>query len=200
VTDCGKNGALTEVLIRNSLLGVSSVSNSMSGLGRLRRAAVLIPIFFQGEQWRLLYTRRADTLQEHTGQVSFPGGGVETQDKNLEDTALREACEEIGIKPKDVTLLGRLADRSTISEYIISPVVGRICWPYPLRLEPSEVSRVFSIPLVWLADPTNYETRPYSSNGKKYQEVVYYQLYEGELLWGITAQITLDLLKTLKLA
>jgi 8-oxo-dGTP pyrophosphatase MutT (NUDIX family) len=169
-----------------------------------RPAAVLVP-FLQAPvtpngapEWQLLYTRRTDTLAEHKGQVAFPGGRADAQDGSAEATALRETYEEIGLAPDEVRILGRLENMLTITNYCITPVVGIIPWPYSFHLASNEVSRVFTIPLAWLADPRHHETRPralpppYGSI-----PVVYFERYDGELLWGISASITLALLSAL---
>ena len=113
---------------------------------------------------------------------------------------MRETCEEIGLQPTDVRLLGCLNPLLTISNYCVTPVVGVMPWPYPLKLAEVEVSRVFTIPLAWLCQPENHEIRP-RLLPPPYPPVpvVYFQRYDGELLWGISAQITLNLLAALRL-
>jgi 8-oxo-dGTP pyrophosphatase MutT (NUDIX family) len=163
-----------------------------------RPAAVLIPLLQLDGAWNILYTRRTPALVEHSGQVAFPGGRADLDDPDPETTALREAQEEIGLNPDDVRLLGRMGEFHTISNYRVTPVVGRIPWPYPFRLASEEVSRVFIIPLAWLADPQNWEERqrplppPYAP-----VSVIYFNLYDGELLWGISAALTLKFLRIL---
>ena len=154
--------------------------------------------------WHLLLTRRSDHLAEHRGQVAFPGGRSDPGDPSPEATALREAEEEIGLKPADVQILGCLNSVLTITNYCITPVIGVIPWPYPIRLEQNEVSRVFTIPLNWLADPGHHEIRqrtfppPYSTSlGSESFPVIYFHPYDNEVLWGVSAKITMDLLKAL---
>ena len=166
--------------------------------GKPKPASVLVP-FLPGEDgWNLLFTRRTDTLVEHSGQVAFPGGRAEAEDRSLEETALREAREEIGLEPGSVRILGRLDSFVTITNYILTPVVGRIPWPFPISLEAEEVQRVFTIPLAWLANPANRETRPrllpppFPSI-----PVIYFHPFDGETLWGVSAQITVNLLELL---
>src|SRR6185312_2537635 len=77
---------------------------------RLKCAAVLVPLVWHDEEWHLLYTRRTDTVESHKGQVSFPGGACDEDEKTPEETALREAEEEIGLSPNNVRVLGRLAN------------------------------------------------------------------------------------------
>ena len=169
-----------------------------------RLAAVLIPLFHQDVEeekkhiWQVLLTRRTNNVAEHQGQVAFPGGSADPTDTSLEMTALREAQEEIGLDPSNVRILGKMNRVWTISNYLVTPVVGVIKWPFPIRLEEIEVSRVFSIPLEWLADPKNHEIRyraiplPYSQILKRdFHPVIYFQPYQEELLWGVSAEITL---------
>lgn len=168
--------------------------------GTPRQAAVLIPFLQREDGWHLLFTRRNPGLAEHSGQVAFPGGRMDPQDRTLEQTALREAHEEIGLDPADVRPLGRLRQFMTITNYLVTPVVGVMPWPYPLRPSPEEVSRAFTIPLAWLADRTNCEKRirtlpaPFDRI-----PVIYYKPYDGEVLWGASAYITLNLLEALNL-
>lgn len=164
----------------------------------LRPAAVLVPLLFENGQWHLLFTRRTETVQSHKGQVSFPGGAADPEDRSPEDTALREAFEEIGLLPGDVNLLGRMPFFPTVTNYLITPVVGRIRWPVAFVPSVEEVSRVFTIPLHWLADPAHREVRPLQRVGF-YENVIYFQPYDGETLWGITARITVEFLHILQL-
>jgi 8-oxo-dGTP pyrophosphatase MutT (NUDIX family) len=165
-----------------------------------RPAAVLVPLLKNDNAWEVLFTRRTASLVEHSGQVAFPGGRIEPGDASIESAALREAEEEIALQPKDVRRLGRLKQLRTITNYYVTPVVGVIPWPYPVRLALDEVSRVFTIPLSWLADPQNYEIRPRQLPAPHPPaRVIYFQLFDGELLWGVSAQITLNLLRALQL-
>lgn len=164
-----------------------------------RPAAVLIPFLRMEGAWHILYTRRNASLAEHSGQVAFPGGRSDPGDASPEMTALRETYEEVGILPQDVRILGRLGNLMTITNYCVTPVVGVIPWPYSLVLCEHEVSRVFTIPLAWLADPAHRETRTRTLPGSYVQvPVIYFEHYDSELLWGISAQITVNLLRLLE--
>ena len=170
-------------------------------------AAVLIPFLRpegSGSPWHVLLTRRTDLVAHHKSQVAFPGGRADPEDHNPTQTALREAHEEIGLQPDQVRILGSLEPLHTISNYRVVPVIGVIPWPYPFRLESQEVSRIFSIPLTWLANPTHFEERvrqitfPGLTQPKEIK-VIYYQAYEDEVLWGVSAEIILRLIKRLGL-
>lgn len=161
---------------------------------RLKCAAVLVPLVRQDEEWRLLFTRRTEAVESHKGQVSFPGGACDDGETTPEETALREAEEEIGIKAEDVRVLGRLANLITITYYRVTPVVGVIKWPAVFRVGEHEVARVFTIPLGWLANPLN---RWQFERPDLKRALIAYHPYDGELLWGATARMTVDFLKVL---
>jgi 8-oxo-dGTP pyrophosphatase MutT (NUDIX family) len=177
----------------------------------VHRAAVLLPLFrpeptlgsekgTTGPEdpgnWQLLFIRRAVHAHDrHSGEVSFPGGRWEPQDPSCSATALREAQEEIGLDPCQVRLLGELRPMRTLSRFLVTPVVGYIPWPQALRPDPREVSRIFSIPLAWLCEPGNHRVSPYPAPGHpEARDVVFFDEFDGELLWGISARIALDLL------
>ena len=167
---------------------------------RLKCAAVLIPLAWWKDEWHLVFTRRTEGVEHHKGQVSFPGGGCDLDETTPEETALREAREEIGLKPEDVRLLGRLNDVMTITGYRVTLVVGVMPWPYEVRLEPAEVGRVFTIPLLWLAEQKNWEEQPITPDGTPPPfPVVKYHEYDGETLWGASARMTLNFLSVLGL-
>ncbi len=163
---------------------------------RLKCAAVLIPLLWQDDEWHVLFTRRTDKVESHKGQVSFPGGGCDEGETTPEETALREASEEIGIDPKKVRVLGKIMNMITITSFRVTPVVGIIEWPAVLRLGIDEVERVFTIPLNWLAERNN--RWEFTMPGRNRSLIVYHP-YDGELLWGATARMTVDFLKVLGL-
>lgn len=165
----------------------------------VRQASVLIPMLLEDETWHLLYIRRtANQYDPHSGQVAFPGGARDFHDTNEIETALREAKEEIGINPSDITILGRLKNYMTITNYIVTPIICSFPWPYKLKLAKREVSRAFTIPLEWLADPENQQTqsREIPNSGVSIP-VTYFHSYKGEVLWGASARITLGLIEVL---
>jgi 8-oxo-dGTP pyrophosphatase MutT (NUDIX family) len=168
--------------------------------GPPRQAAVLVPMFLQAGEWRLLFIRRAQQAGDrHSGEVAFPGGHLKPGE-TAQAAALREALEEIALPPGEVELLGSLPPYRTLGNHRVTPWVGRIAWPQPLHPDPAEVSRVFSIPLVWLADPAHHRVRERElpQFGVKLP-VVYFDEYQGELLWGVSARITLTLIRVLGL-
>jgi 8-oxo-dGTP pyrophosphatase MutT (NUDIX family) len=164
-----------------------------------RPAAVLLPMFRHLDAWHLLFIRRAEHESDrHSGQVAFPGGRQEAEDADLAATALREAQEEIGLDPHRVLLLGELRPLHTVSNYLVTPVVGEIPWPLDLTPDPIEVARVFSIPLTWLGDPAHRQVRTWPSpEHPEARDVVFYDEFDQELLWGVSARITVDFLACL---
>jgi len=163
---------------------------------RLKCAAVLVPLVWQGDEWHLLFTRRTDKVESHKGQVSFPGGACDEGETTPEQTALREAEEEIGISADAVKILGRLPNLITVSYFRVTPVVGVVRWPTVFRVGEHEVARVFTIPLGWLSQPSN--RWQFEVQGRT-RAVIAYHPYDGELLWGATARMTVDFLKVLGL-
>lgn len=194
---------ITQDYIRNKLR-ISEQSSSDSDVyaemalkpdTRLKTAAVLLPLIYFRDEWHLLFTRRTDTVESHKGQVSFPGGACDEGETTPEQTALREAHEEIGVEPDQVTLLGRLSRMITVSSFKVSPIVGVIPWPYAFKVAGIEVARVFTIPLMWLANRDNYWE---FSLGDPERSVIAYHPYDGELLWGATARMSVNFLRTIE--
>src|SRR4030042_4483868 len=116
--------------IRDSLNSreVKTIDNPDS---RYVHSSVLIPLFSKDGQYNVIFTKRTSRVEHHKGQISFPGGAVDKEDGSLEETAYREAYEEIGLLKKDVELLGRIDDElAVVSNFIIHPFVGIVPWPY----------------------------------------------------------------------
>lgn len=158
-----------------------------------RQAAVLIPLLDTADGRALLFTKRAEQLSDHPGQMSFPGGGREPGDESLYQTALREGEEEIGLDPSAVTLLGDLDDIQTISEYVVRPFVVRIP---NRRYEPNdrEVAEVVVLPVSAFQTPENHEAVHRSRHGND-AEVVHYFRIDGYTVWGATGRLVVQLLE-----
>jgi len=168
--------------------------------GDSREAAVLVPFVRIEDAWHILYIRRTQYEGDrHSGQVAFAGGKRDPQDIDLVATALREAEEEIGVAKNDINLLGSISHHHTISEFQVTPFIAEMPWPYPLTLDEVEVARAFTLPLSWLAEASNYRTeaRMHPDSNRPWP-VVYYDYFDGELLWGATARMTLSLVEVLK--
>ena len=151
-------------------------------------SAVLIPIFEKNGEDHILFTKRTETVEHHKGQISFPGGKRDIEDENLLQTALRESLEEVGIRPEDVDVLGDLDDEKTyVSNYIISPYVGVIPYPYSFKTSPNEVGELLEIPISVLTDKANFREEIQASGEKRYR--AYYFHYGDEVIWGATSRI-----------
>ena len=181
-------------------LGDEIVDDRRTSSGRpMREAAVLVPLVREGDEWHLLFIRRAANERDrHSGQVAFPGGAREAADADACATALREAREEIGLDPTRVALLGELSPYVTVSHYHVTPVVGVLEWPVPLELQSEEVARTFTIPLSWLRRRENLTLRarremdPHSA---RTHPIIVFDTYDGETLWGATARMTVNFIK-----
>jgi 8-oxo-dGTP pyrophosphatase MutT (NUDIX family) len=165
-----------------------------------REAAVLVPLLRIDEAWHILFIRRTHFEGDrHSGQVAFAGGKRDDEDDSLLATALREAEEEIGIAASDIELLGHINHHHTISEFQVRPYVAVMPWPYTLKPDDVEVARVFTMPLNWLAEESNYRTEQrHHPQSQRPWPVIYYDLYDGEMLWGATARMTLSLIDVLR--
>ena len=152
----------------------------------LKRASVLILLMRGRGSWSVLFTRRAENLAAHSGQISFPGGAVE-DGESLADAAVRETQEEVGIPRDGVELIGRLDDLITNSGFLVAPFVGVIHEPIEYVMQESEVVEVFEVPVDALLDPAKPEVRYVSFGNRKYPAYFYpYQQYE---IWGLTGRM-----------
>lgn len=150
-------------------------------------AGVLVPFLNLDGEAHLLLTLRTDKVANHKNQVAFPGGAREPQDEDIIRTALREAYEETGIRPKDVSLWGIFDDHYTISYFTITPVMGEIPYPYRFIPQEEEIREIFTVPVQWFLSADNFEEKLWEKNGVTYP--VYYYYYEKYEIWGITAFI-----------
>lgn len=164
-----------------------------------RRAAVLAPVILEPEDARLLYTVRKDHLQDHAGQISFPGGGAEPHDASPLATALREAREEIDLSPELVEVVGGLEELYIPhSNFLVSPFVGLLPPEAELTLDPREVEEIFTVPLRELLSPPTLRKVLWSREGRDYEVPVF--AVEGpppREIWGATAAMTAALLTRL---
>jgi 8-oxo-dGTP pyrophosphatase MutT (NUDIX family) len=164
--------------------------------GYSREAAVLVPIFeLEGEPFFLL-TRRTEEVSTHKGQISFPGG-MRHGDECLENTALRETFEEVGIGPTHIEILGRFHDYISITGHLVAPFVGYLRGTFATVAQAAEVAEVLRVPFSIFADPSRLRIEPMYRFGKMID--VYFYKYESHEIWGLTALIIRDFFAALHL-
>jgi 8-oxo-dGTP pyrophosphatase MutT (NUDIX family) len=150
-------------------------------------AAVLVPLFKKEEECHLLFTKRSEQVKYHKSEISFPGGVVDEEDRELINTALREAHEEIGLKESDIQVIGLLDDIVTITEFIVTPIVGLFPYPYPFKVSEVEIAELIEVPLSFLLNKECLSERTILRGGQN--EVVYAYQYGEHIIWGATARI-----------
>jgi len=160
------------------------------------RAAVLVPLIDRPEGLTVLLTQRASHLKNHPGQVSFPGGRMESGDAGPWETALRETEEEIGLGREHVSLAGYLRDHFVITGYLVTPVVAFVRPAFELSLDRTEVDDVFEVPLDFVLDAANHVARERQFGGHTFQ--AYDIPYQGRNIWGATAGMLVTLYRLLR--
>ncbi|TET39810.1 MAG: CoA pyrophosphatase [Dehalococcoidia bacterium] len=154
----------------------------------LAPAAVILPLYHKEGEYHILFTKRTEKVEHHKGQISFPGGARHEEDRSLEDTALRETFEEIGVRPEDVEILGELDNMGTISSnFLITPFVALIPYPYEFTVNTDEIEELLEVPLSALLDEKNYREEFQIYQGIPYRGSFYE--YRGKVIWGATARI-----------
>jgi 8-oxo-dGTP pyrophosphatase MutT (NUDIX family) len=161
----------------------------------LKPAGVLVPLMQRPKGLSVLLTQRASHLTHHAGQVSFPGGRMETHDTDVRAAALRETHEEVGIEPGNVDVIGYLRSMPTITGFAVTPIVGLVVGEVELVIDQTEVDYAFEVPLDHLLDERNdrYVDREYK--GQNFSLVEFH--YKGERIWGATAYMLLAFRKYL---
>lgn len=178
VFDDGSLVRLREILGRRVSIAIDAPN--------LRRASVLIPIIRSKRGWSLLLTRRSENLAAHSGQIAFPGGAVEDGEL-LQEEAIRETQEEVGIPGASVELIGRLDDLITNSGFLVAPFVGVVNEPIDYVIHASEVIEAFEVPIDVLLDTRKPEVRYVSFRNRKVPAYFYpYKQYE---IWGLTGRM-----------
>lgn len=170
----------------------------------LKTAAVLVPLVQREHGLNVLLTRRADHLRDHAGQISFPGGRAEPWETDPAQTALREAQEEVGLPPESVEIIGRLPAYTTVTSYLVTPVVGLITPPLHLQIDPFEVAEAFEVPLRFLMTPAHHRRhRDQSERGARHFLSMPWHSVDAAgtereyFIWGATAAMLRNLYRFL---
>lgn len=167
-------------------------------------ASVLMPLVDRPEGLSVLLTQRTAHLRDHAGQVSFPGGRAEPTDADEIDTALREAEEEVGLARRHVQVMGTLHPYSTVTNFVVTPVVGLVRPGFELTLDPFEVAAAFEVPLAFLMTPANHRRHRFEHEGQERHFLS--MLWEGPgadgrqqtfFIWGATASMLRNLYRFL---
>lgn len=174
------------------LAKLGSLQHRVLTSGFSREAAVLILVFEREGEPHFLLTRRTEEVETHKGQISFPGGMCQDAEP-LEQTALRETYEEIGIESSRIEILGRFHDYISVTEYRVAPFVGAIEEPFTVTPQPREVAEVLSVPFHIFHDPSRLRVEQQHRTGKMMD--VYFYSYQDYTIWGLTARIIKDFLE-----
>lgn len=159
--------------------------------GKLQPSAVLVPVIDPDDEPTLIFTKRADHLGDHPGQISFPGGCQEPSDDGLFATALREAEEEIGLSPETASVYGRLSPVETTTGFEISPFVARVP-DQDYQPNPAEVAAILRLSISELLDEFDYERVSLPQETPPYHGHVFRR--RSTVIWGATARILVQLL------
>lgn len=159
-------------------------------------AAVLVPIVMRPDGLTVLLTQRTAHLNDHAGQISFPGGRVESSDADVQATALRETEEETGLSREFIECLGGLPRYVTGTGFAVSPITALVRPGFTLSPDTFEVAEVFEVPLSFLTDPSNYRFhRAELADGRVRQ---YYSVpWNQYFIWGATAAMLLGMCQIL---
>ncbi len=153
-----------------------------------KRAAVLVTLYQDRERFYILLIKRTEHVKTHQGQIAFPGGTWQPEDRDPTATALREAHEEMGIRPQDVEVLGEIDDTSTAtSNFLITPVVGVIPFPYPFQINAGEIADLLSLDLHVLRDPQAFHEETWEREDRSVR--VFVRREGSHIIWGATARI-----------
>lgn len=161
----------------------------------LSRAAVLALLYERSGEDHVVLTVRSHHVEHHKGQISFAGGVLDPEDGSLEMTALRESAEEIGIDTSQVTILGKLDDLITVSNFLVTPFVGRISYPFRYSISNVEVAQLLEVPVPELLAPGCFSAapRPIPREARLTPGISYE--WRGHVIWGATGGMLQQLLE-----
>jgi 8-oxo-dGTP pyrophosphatase MutT (NUDIX family) len=185
---------LSEIKEKINKLKTSSTEEIIAS-DSLIPASILIPLYEKNDITYLLFTKRTDKVRHHKGQICFPGGKFDFGDNDLKTTALRETYEEIGIKEQDITLLGKINNMVTITNFIVSPFVGSFPYPYNFIISQDEIEEIIEVPLYHFLDKKNFKEEAREINEIQYP--IYYYYFNNHVIWGVTGKILFDFITIL---
>ena len=162
---------------------------------KLIQASVMVLFLYANNTISLLLTKRSEKLNDHAGEICFPGGRWAPEDKSLTCTAFRETHEEIGVNKERIEVIGFLKSVPTLTGYLIHPVIGVLDSDSSITIDPSEVDSYFLAPLSFFLDTNNKKKKLHHIKSIKIP--VYEYQFEGYRIWGATAAIISSLCKTL---
>lgn len=164
----------------------SRVRKTVAGAS-LTPAAVMLLLYPRNGEYCILLNKRSQEVEHHKGEISFPGGARDPEDRDSLDTALRETEEEMGILRGDVKVLGQLDDVTTRTGFVVNVYVGTIAYLYPFKPSAMEIAEVLEAPMSILRDPASIRVETRWQDGQT--EESYSYAYDGHLIYGATARI-----------
>lgn len=201
------NNNIKELRLRNSLSNDLKISHNYFKDQCIKKnidlnltgAAVLIPFIIRLSFIDILLTKRSAVLDDHAGQVSFPGGRIDDKDSNPIETAKRESFEEVGIKNKDIEVIGSLDVFQTGTGFRIIPIIGIVSENIDYQINQNEVESIFHLPLDYLMDKSNHkkEIKTFEKNGNIMEYNSNVIEYGSNHIWGATAAMLMEVYKLL---
>lgn len=180
-------------IIKNSL--AHRIKQSVSD-SSLTPASVMVLLYPKDGEYCVLLNERSDEVEYHKGEISFPGGARDPEDRDSLETALRETEEEMGIQRGDVTVLGEMDEVETRSRFKVNVYVGTIPYPHQFKPSAAEVAKVLEVPIGALQDPANLRVETRWENGAAVTTHAY--AHDGHLIFGATAKILQQFLELLE--
>lgn len=153
----------------------------------LRKASVLVGFVERDSGIHVIFTKRAEHLKHHPGQVSFPGGKYEDHDLTLSQTAIRETFEEIGIEAEKISVFGQMPDLPTVSKFTVTPFLAFVSSDYQAKIDANEVAEVFEVPIETVLDKNRLHSHQFRINNSSHR--IFGLNYGQHFIWGMTAQI-----------